>query len=212
MLNAVAAELPPRYGVPTFDVIGQTIAAYPGFVLGMTISLPLLEAAAAIAVPGDPTAQAWAVQAVETLNELYILSQIPGETEAFDFSVMEALFARGFTSREEVLDLPFADFQQALTGTIAYDHAAAIYANAGAAACLSATARRPVRADQSRRSDRLHSAAVVLTAGPVAYLHEMLKVSERSTCDRPLRASGAGPYNAANRDRRAAAARSRHWP
>ena len=71
------------------------------------------------------------MQAVETLNELYILAQIPGETEAFDFSVMEALFARGFTSREQVLDLPFPDFQQALTGTIAYDHATAIYANAG---------------------------------------------------------------------------------
>ena len=101
---AVPAFIPPRYGVPTFDVIVRTMADYPGFFLGMAIDLATLEAAAALAVPGDEAAQAWAVQAIETLNELYFLSQLPGEPEAFDFSVMEALFARGFTSREQVLD------------------------------------------------------------------------------------------------------------
>ena len=97
---------------------------------GGALVLAQLEAAAAAAIPGDPQAQAWAVQAVWTINELFILANIPG-APSFHFSVMEALFARGFTTREQVLDLEFADFQQALTGTIAYDFATPIYANAG---------------------------------------------------------------------------------
>ena len=80
----------------------------------MTINVATLEAAANAAIPGDERAQAWAVQAIQALNELFILSQIPGATAAFDFSVMEALFARGFTSREDVLDHTFDNFQQAL--------------------------------------------------------------------------------------------------
>jgi len=72
------------------------------------------------------------VQTIQTLNELFILSQIAGGTPALDFSIMEALYARGFTSRDDVLGHPFDNFRQALTGTVAYDHAAAIYANAGA--------------------------------------------------------------------------------
>ncbi len=184
--------VPPRFGVPTFDVIARTIADYPGFFLGMAINLATLEAAAALAVPGDEAAQAWAVLAVETLNELYILSQIAGEPEAFDFSVMEALFARGFTSREQVLDLPFDDFRQALTGTIAYVHAAAIYANAGPPHTFPPPGGGPfVPINPGGLTDCIPP-PWFSPLGPVAYLHEMLKVSERSTCERPYRPPAPG--------------------
>lgn len=186
LLNPVTTTAPPRFGVPSYDLIAQTIADYPGFVLGMVINLATLEAAANAAIPGDEAAQAWAVQAVETLNELFILAQIPGETPAFDFSVMEALFARGFTSREEVLDLPFPDFQQALIGTIAYDHAAAVYANAGPPHAFPPPPGGPfVPINPGGLTDCIPPLEFS-PLGPVAYLHEMLKVSERSTCDHPF--------------------------
>ena len=191
-LNPVVASGPPRFGVPAFDVIAQTIANYSGFTLGMAINLATLEAAAGAAVPNDEKTQAWAVQTVETLNELFILTQVPGATAAFDFSVMEALFARGFTSREDVLDHPFANFQQALTGTVAYDHATAIYANAGKPPVFPAPGGGgfgPINPGcLTDCIPPLHLSPV----GPVAYLHEMLQVSERSTCERPFATPVAG--------------------
>jgi hypothetical protein len=189
VLSPVAAEILQRFGMPTYDVIEQTIAHYPMFAFGMTINHTVLENAAGIAALGDERAQQWAVQAVETLNELYILSQILGESAAFDFSVMEALFARGFTSREQVLEFQLDDFTQALTGTIAYDHAAAIYANAGLAPVFppppGGTTFGPINpGNLTDCIPPLHLSPL----GPVNYLHEMLKVSQRSNCDHPFAA------------------------
>lgn len=192
VLSPVTAEILERFGVPAYDVIVQTIAHYPGFAFGITINHGLLENAAGIAALGDEQAQQWAVQAVETLNELYILSQIPGTSTAFDFSVMEALFARGFTSREQVLDFPLDDFTQALTGTIAYDHAAIIYSNAGPAPVFpppGGTAFGPI--NPGCLTDCIPPLQFS-PLGPVAYLHEMLKVSERSRCDHPFAAPAPG--------------------
>jgi hypothetical protein len=124
----------PSLNLPAFDLIAQTIAAYSGFKLSSPLVLLTLQHAAKAAVPNDPQAQAWAVQAVSTINELFILTSppttpptLPPQVPAnLQFSVMEALFARGFTSIEDVLDLPKDDFQQALTGTVAYDYAPAM--------------------------------------------------------------------------------------
>jgi hypothetical protein len=183
---------PASFGIPAYDVIGKTTAAYPGFVFGMVIVPATLQAAASVAVPGDEEAQAWAVQTVETLNELFILSQIPGGTPSFDFSLMEALFARGFTSREDVLDHPFDNFQQALTGTIAYDHAAAIYALAGAPPVFPPPGTTPFGPINPGCLTDCIPPLHLSPLGPVAYLYEMLKVSERSTCDDPFAAPAAG--------------------
>jgi hypothetical protein len=189
VLNPVAAVDPLRFGVPSYDLIAQTIANYGGgFVLGMAISQATLEAAAKAAIPGDDRAQAWAVQAIQTLNELYILAQVPGATAAFDFSVMEALYARGFTSREDVLDHPLDSFQQALTGTVAYDHAQEIYTKAGNAPVFQGPGSPhfgPINPGcLTDCIPPLHLSPL----GPVAYLSEMLKVSERSTCEDPFAA------------------------
>ncbi len=185
-LNPVTATGPLRYGVPAYDVLAQTILNYAGFSLGMTLDPTTLEAAALAAAQGDEQVMAWAIQAVETLNELFILSQIPGEPAAFDFSLMEALFARGFTSREDVLDHPLDDFRQALTGTIAYDHAATIYANAGTAPAFPPPGSSPFGPINPGCLTDCIPLLELSPLGPVAYLSEMLRVSERSTCDRPF--------------------------
>jgi Tc toxin complex TcA C-terminal TcB-binding domain len=183
--NPVAALNPLRFGVPANDLIAQTIAAYAGFAFGMAIVSATLEAAAAVAAPGDAEAQAWAVQTVQTLNELYILSQIAA-TPAFEFSIMEALFARGFTSREDVLDHAFDNFQQALVGTVAYDHAAAIYANAGVPPVFPAPGVSNFGPINPGCLTDCIPPLQFSPLGPVAYLSEMLKVSERSNCASPF--------------------------
>jgi hypothetical protein len=192
VLNPVGTAAPLRFGVPSYDVVAQTMLNYPGFTLGIAINPVTLEAAALAAAQNEEPAAAWAVQAIETLNELFILSQLPGQTAAFEFSVMEALFARGFTSREDVLDHPFDNFQQALTGTVAYDHATAIYGNAGVAPVFPPPGSTPFGPINPGCLTDCIPPLELSPLGPVAYLNEMLLVSERSTCDRPFAPPAAG--------------------
>lgn len=56
LLNPMAAAVLPRFGVPTYDLIARTIADYPGFFLSMATNIATLEAAAAVAIPGDDVA------------------------------------------------------------------------------------------------------------------------------------------------------------
>ncbi len=181
----VTMDVAERYGVPAFDIIARTILAYPGFVFGPAVTLAGLEAAAAT-LPIDPQAQAWAVQAVWTINELFILAVLPPQPQSFEFSVMEALFARGFTTREEVLDLPFDDFLQALTGTVAYDFAAAIYANAGPPLPFPPPPPHGFEPINPCCLTDCIPPLYLSPLGPIEYLHELLKLSERSSCDRPF--------------------------
>jgi hypothetical protein len=182
-IAAVAADNPSIFPVPAVavDVLKQTIAAYPGFAFGGVLVLATLQAAAQAALPGDPEAQAWVVQALWTINELYILANI-GQPVPLEFSIMEALFARGFTSREGVHDISFDDFQQALVGTVAFDFAAAIY---GPPVVFPPppTGFGPI--NPCCLTDCIPP-LYLSPLGPVAYLHEMLKVSERSTCEHPF--------------------------
>ena len=199
VITAAPVEGLPRFHVPSSaaDLIARTIAAYAGFVLGTPLNRATLEAAALTATPGDAAARAWVVQAIWTLNDLYIVAQIPGATEAFDGSVMEALFARGFTSVESILDLPLDDFQQALIGTIAYDQAATLYNNAvvasGAPAPIfvppGSTPFGPI--NPGSLTDCIPP-QYLSPLGPVEYLHEMLRTSERSTCDHPFATPAPG--------------------
>ena len=193
VIAAPAAEGPPRFHVPSAaaDLIARTIADYAGFALGTPLNRAVLEAAALAAAPGDPAAQAWVVQAIWTLNDLYTVAQIGGATEAFDGSIMEALFARGFTSVESILDFPAADFQQALIGTVAYDLAPTIYNNAVTASGAPAPVFVPPGGspfgpiNPGSLTDCIPP-EYLSPLGPVEYLHEMLRTSERSSCDHPF--------------------------
>jgi hypothetical protein len=181
-------------GLPSFDVIAQTIAAYPGFAFGPTVTLGQLNTAAGTVfgtvLPNDPQAQAWAVQAIWTLNQLFILTQpltsLPSPAPTLRFSAMEALFARGFTSATDVLDLPSEDFQQALTGTVAYDFAGPIYTNAGTGHTCTATAPPTFTPINPGCLTDCVPPLYLSPLGPLAYLQEMLMVAESSTCESPF--------------------------
>jgi len=192
----VTVTTPPGLGLPAFDVIGATITAYSGFAFGSVVLKTLVAAAKSVAA-NDARAQAWAVQAIWTLNELYILTKPlpplppppPPVPLALRFSVMEALFARGFTSVEDVLDLPSEDFQQALTGTVAYDYAATIYVQAKTQGTAHTCTQPGPPVFTPINPGCLTDCVPPLylsPLGPIAYLQEMLKVSECSTCDDPF--------------------------
>lgn len=147
-----------------------------------------VEAVFNIDFPGDPSApsaKAWLEQILRVINDLYVLTDI-GQAD-LHFSLMEALYARGFTSKQDIQALTFKDFQSALTGTIAFDPAPAIYKKVK-------ENEQPDRAGQPQFKPinpdghltncipPLHLSPL----GPVAYFSELLKVSPESTCEAPL--------------------------
>jgi hypothetical protein len=88
--------------------------------------------------PNDPAAQAWLTQAMIAINELFeVASVVPPvagvslpNPVSLPFSIAEALYARGFRTASDISRLSGPDFQQALTGTIAYDYATSLQAKA----------------------------------------------------------------------------------
>jgi hypothetical protein len=62
-------------------------------------------------------------------NNLYqIVKSVPltvpsTNSQNFEFSLVEALYARGFKSAADVTEFSSTDFPQALIGTVAYDFA-----------------------------------------------------------------------------------------
>ncbi len=156
---------------------------------------PPLRVAAASVFPNDQAAQDWLVDAVETLDHLYQILKSPPvvfpppDPNGFEFSVAEALYARGFKSAGDITELSSAQFADALTGTIAYDLASEIYTSASAITPPSSTPTgdggfAPVNPDGSLTN--CIPPECLSPLGPVAYLSEMLQVSEASTCDKPL--------------------------
>ena len=163
---ATVAQLPPAGAAATFeptayDPIGLAAEGI-SFGVGALAGTDLATAAQTV-FPGDPAAQAWLVQAMTTINELaQIAAAAPAPAPAggtlpypvsFSFSVMEALYARGFGGAADITALSQADFQQALTGTVAYESwrlALRPGAEAGAGLCC----RRASPAGCSSRSTR----------------------------------------------------------
>jgi hypothetical protein len=206
---ATSAQLPPpgtppAFALPAYDPITQAVGDLPGtFDFGNTLSSTDLTTAVQQVFSGDHEAQAWLVQAMTTVNELWeIASVVPNPTitggytlpdpVSFSFSVMEALYARGFRRAKDIADLSAADFQQALTGTVAYDFADSsshsLYKKA-----LSVAQREPPTGHGDRDGGfqpvnpdgslvNCVPPPCLSPTGPIAYLQEMLTLSERSTC------------------------------
>jgi hypothetical protein len=191
---SVAPGLVPLLDNPFTDWIGNCVNTYdPTFKFGDGITNPAqLAAAAATIFPGDDTAQAWVIQAVTTIDALMqIIGKMapPPAPDGFAFAIVEALYARGFVSAADVTRLSAVDFGQALIGTIAYDLAASIYAAAEILApATPSTATTgpfaPVNPDGTLVN--CVPAPSESPLGAIAYLHEMLQVSESSTCEVPL--------------------------
>src|SRR5262249_10575517 len=118
-------------------------------------------------------------------DSLYVVTSIA--LPALQFSLMEALFARGFTDAASIKALSQAEFQEALTGTVAYPQAAAIYAQAAGTGNPVPPPKgpfKPVNPDGLLVDciPPLHLSPL----GPVECLHELLMASEHSTCESPM--------------------------
>ena len=121
--------------------------------------------------------------AVQTIDELHRATAF--ETDiALQFSLMEALYAKGFTSRTTITDIPSYDFKKALIGTVAYDQADAIYVAAGGTVTTPtaspASSFIPVNPDGGLRNclPPKHLSQI----SPVSYLIDLLKLKEDSNC------------------------------
>jgi hypothetical protein len=142
--------------------------------------------------PGEDEAQLWLRQALEILNDL---AQVTAgltagpNAAALQFSIMEALFARGFTSKASITALDEPDFADALTGCIAFQWASQIWANAGGTLIppvITPTPFNPVNGGGLR--DCLPPPELS-PLRPVQYLHELLQAGPSSTCAQPVAAT-----------------------
>ena len=102
------------------------------------------------------------------------------------FSVIEALWARGFTNAATFKGLSKEDLRDALTGSVAYDHTDIVWTNAGQINPPVTTKKEdfvPINADGNLVNciPPLHLSPL----GPVAYLKDLLDVSAVSTCENP---------------------------
>jgi hypothetical protein len=201
---ALSVTAPPATAAPTLqlpallDPIQAFVVAYEALIGGpFTFGTPLgganVDTAVGQVFPADPAAQAWLENLVRTLNELCALAGVPGAVSPLmpsaEFSVAEALYARGFTGVADVLALSAADFQDALRGTVAYDQAAAIYATAqtlGSPSASTPAPEGPFRPVNPGTLTNCVPPCYLSPLGPVEYLHELLQLSEGSTCEDPF--------------------------
>ena len=199
------ANAPATIDVPGYDPIQLAAENLPAgtasaFTFG-TGAVPGqdLAAAAEDVFPGDPAARGWLIEAMTTINELAQIAKaavaptprtgtLPPSV-SFSFSVMEALYARGFAGAADVVALSQADFQQALTGTVAYESFGELYQAAVNVAQTSPAAHQPEAGAgfQPVNPDGSLVNCVpppsLSPTGPIAYLQEMLGLSELSRCD-----------------------------
>ena len=174
------------------DPIGSFLAAFPGFAFPVANwADPSIASALQAVFPGDANAQTWLLDGLLTIDELLLATTGVGPAD-LQFSLIEALYARGFTSRAQIQALTPEEFQHALTGTIAYPWAAAIQAAAGGSTAVPDPAAPgpfvPINPDGSLINciPPWHLSPL----GPVKYLQDLLETGIGATCDAPA-ATGA---------------------
>jgi hypothetical protein len=189
---AAAMAGPPTIPLADTDPFAAFLAAAPGFAFPVANwGTPPITAGLQAVFPGDADARAWLLNALQTIDELLHATTGVGPA-ALQFSLLEALYARGFTSRAQIQALPAAEFEYALTGTVAYPHAAAIQAAAGGSTAAPTPVApgpfTPINPDGSLINciPPWHLSPL----GPVKYLQDLLATGVGATCEHPV-ASGA---------------------
>ncbi|SDZ49779.1 hypothetical protein SAMN05421684_5787 [Asanoa ishikariensis] len=125
----------------------------------------------------DEPARAWLWQAVSAINELAY-----GTDRTF--ALMEALYARGFTSLDQIAALPRESFRAALTGTVAWADADDLHDRAGGQpGAAPAPGAGPFRPVNDGRLVNCVPPPHRSPLGPVAYLYDLLQLTEASTCE-----------------------------
>ena len=181
---------PPVFPVAGGDVLLRFAAAYLAhgggtWTLGTARDATASSAAVLDVFPGDAGAQAWLTQALDVLDALFDLTSFaasPPQAE-LRFALMEALYARGFTTVAAVRALSPADFRAALDGSVAYPYAADIQTSSTWVPPGQPGPFRPVNPDGTLVDcvPPEHRSPF----GPVAYLHDLLGVTPESTCEDP---------------------------
>nr|WP_281720110.1 neuraminidase-like domain-containing protein [Nitrosomonas nitrosa] len=169
------------------DPFAAFLAAAPGFAFPVANwSAPAIVNALQTVFPSDPEAQAWLLNALQTIDELLRATNGVGPAE-LQFSLLEALYARGFISRAQIQALSAAEFEYALTGTVAYPFAAAILAAAGGSTAASTPVPpgpfTPINPEGSLLNciPPWHLSPL----GPVKYLQDLLVTGIGATCEQP---------------------------
>ena len=145
---------------------------------------------AAALFPGDAVARQWLDGLVTTIDELVRLAAVV--PQPLRFSVAEALFARGFTSRAQVAARSPQEFEDTLTGTVAFEFADRIRTGAGGGPATPSGA--PAGGFVPVNPDGCLVDCVppehLSPLGPVAYLQALLALSVDAGCADPEPGSG----------------------
>ena len=196
-LTPGAVPLLDRYGFdPLASFLTQYDSANPPYIFGTTPpGNAAADAAVAAVFPGDAEAQQWLLAALKIIDELVkVTAGLASGTNAasLEFSIIEALYARGFTSIASIAALDEPDFAEALTGSVAFQWAAQIWANAGGSLVPPPPAPGPFKPVNP------HGELVDCIPpppwsplGPVQYLRELLDAGPGSTCASPGVAAGS---------------------
>jgi hypothetical protein len=195
-----SADLPVVGDAPILDrpinPVDELLVNYPG---GFTFSgwdPVLLANTLEIIFPGDPDAQQKFTDWLFCIQGLVNLT-VGINPEDLQFSVMEALWARGLTSSSVIAQFSKADFKEALIGSVAFDYADTIWVNAEVSEpnpTPNPGNFKPVNPDGSLVNciPPAHRSPL----GPVAYLHDLLRVAAESTCEHPIPSEVEAPLAA----------------
>jgi hypothetical protein len=171
---------------PAGNPLDALLANYPhGFSFNEWAPAQLADILGGI-FPDNPTAQQQFNEWLSCIQGVIKLAKGITPVE-MQFSVIEALWARGFTNARSIQGFSLEDFKEALVGSVAYAHVEAIWNNAKAVQPHSESKPagfKPVNPDSSIVN--CVPPAHLSPLGPVAYLHELLRVAENSTCENPL--------------------------
>jgi hypothetical protein len=181
-----------RYGydpLATYLILYDNANPATPYVFGTSASDDAAAKAAADAVfPNDSQAQQWLLWALTVINELIAVTNgVPSgvNATALQFSIVEALYARGFTSKVAIAALDQADFTQALTGSVAFQWADQIWTNAGGTTQPPGTPSGTFKPINAGELCNCVPQPHLSPLGPVQYLRELLDAGPASTCAQP---------------------------
>ncbi|KAH7418801.1 hypothetical protein BKA64DRAFT_564424 [Cadophora sp. MPI-SDFR-AT-0126] len=184
LFNTPGSGMAPLFSVPTDDILHQFITEYnsqnpQAFDFGKPLNSDGIDRALLTAFPDDLSSRSWLKNALESVHTLVeVTSACPANLQ---FSVIEALYSRGFTLPNTVNTLSQARFQSALAGTIAYPYAKDIFL-----AFISLAPTQPLSSSESAWTFAPVNSGNLIDCPPapnlsplglVAYLHELLQVA-----------------------------------
>ncbi|WP_445282329.1 Tc toxin subunit A-related protein [Streptomyces sp. DSM 118148] len=192
-----APDAPSLLRVPDGDPVNRFVTAYHAragadFVFGGSSNHPghvrdALNDVGSAQFAADPRGREWLAAAVATVDDLMRLA-IAAVPAPVRFSIVEALYARGFTSSGQVAAQTRQGLRDALLGTVAVDFADALGDKAGGPAPdpePGGDGRTPVPVNPDgclvdcRPPDHLSA------LGPVAYLKALLALPLDADCHHP---------------------------